>query len=123
MRQFEFRLALALGWVNPDAMLAAMPQRVYREWMVYAEVEPWDVEQADRRAAMIAFTMASLWRGKKGRKPRFKDFMPQYRRSSSAPRTPQQAANLMRNLAHLYGGQVKDNRPEWKKQRDGPLKL
>jgi len=30
-RRFAFRLALALGQVNPDAMLARLPQRVWSE--------------------------------------------------------------------------------------------
>jgi len=122
MRQFEFRLALALGWPNPDAMLSVMPQRVYREWIAYAEIDPWDEERADWRAAMVAFTMANMWRGKKGRKPKLKDFMPQFKKRQ-APRlkTPQQALGAMKNLASLFGGNIQDNRPEWKKKRDGPI--
>ena len=120
MRQFEFRLALALGWPNPDAMLSVMPQRVYREWLAYAETDPWDEERADWRAAMIAHTMASLWRGKKGRKPKFKDFMPQFKQAIQ-PKTPQHALNAMKNLVVAFGGSIQDNRPEWKKKRDGPL--
>jgi hypothetical protein len=104
-------------------MLAAMPQRVYREWMVYAEMEPWDQQRADWRAAMIASTMANLWRGKKGRRRKLKDFLPVFKRSPGRPRTKQQAANLMAAMAKMYGGQVQDNRPEWKKKRDGPLNL
>jgi hypothetical protein len=101
-------------------MLAAMPQRVYREWMLYAETDPWDEQRADWRAAMIAQTMASLWRGKRGRRTKLKDFLPQFKRAAQ-PRTPKQGLNAMKNLALAFGGSIQDNRPEWKKKRDGPL--
>jgi len=41
-RRFLFRLALASGyWVcNPDAMMAAMPWRIYQEWLRFYEAEP-----------------------------------------------------------------------------------
>jgi hypothetical protein len=102
-------------------MLAAMPQRVYREWMIYAEMEPWDEQRADWRAAMVASTVYAVHRTKKSPRRKLKDFLPSFKRGAGKPRTKQQAANLMRNMIALYGGSVQDNRPEWKKKRDGPL--
>ena len=122
MRQFELRLALKSGfWAfNPDLMLALMPQRVYREWIAYSELEPWDEGRSDWRAARIAYTVAtSNWSGK-GRRPRFEDFMPKFEKPRTA-KTPKSTLAAMKHMVKLFGGEIKDNRPEWKKQRDGPL--
>lgn len=116
-RQFAFRLALALGYANPDAMLAEIPERILQEWVVYYREEPWDEERADWRAAMIAWTMASIWH-EKGPKPRIENFMPKFG-LRERPKTAYQGLNAMKNLIQLYGGEIQDNRPEWKKRRDG----
>jgi len=100
-------------------MVSLMPQRVYLNWLAYAEVEPWDEQRADWRAAMIAYTMASLWRGKGGRKPKLEDFMPKFGRQKPKPKTPQDALRGMMRLTELFGGTIRDERPEWKKVRDG----
>lgn len=118
---FAYRLALKSGfWVfNPDLMLSLMPQRVFREWIAYTEIEPWDEQRADWRAAMVAHTMYSMWRGK-GPRRKLSDFMPKLSKQRT-PRTPKDVLRTMARIATLFGGSIQDNRPEWKKQRDGPL--
>ena len=70
------RLALALGWTNPDAMLASMPVRIYEEWKAFGREEPFWEERADYRAALIAYTVAATAPRKKGgRAPKFSDFL------------------------------------------------
>ena len=102
-------------------MLAKMPVRIFREWMQYAEEEPWGEERADWRSAMIAHTMASIWRGKGQRRSRLSDFLPQFERRRKKKWTPKAGLNAMVNLAKLFGGEIRDERPDWKKQRDGKL--
>ena len=45
---FAHRLALKLGEVDVDAMLARIPRRVFLRWWAYYLLEPWD------RAELIA---------------------------------------------------------------------
>lgn len=81
-----FRLALALGQPDPDAMLDSMPRRVWLEWRAYWEAEPWDETRADLRAAIIAHTVHSHLR-QRGRALRLDDFMavrPPRKRKSKA---------------------------------------
>lgn len=40
-RRFAFRLALALGQLDVDAMLRAMPAGMLDEWYAYYRLEPW----------------------------------------------------------------------------------
>ena len=128
MRRFALRLALKSGFwvVNPDLMLSLMPQRVFREWLAFSEVEPWDEERADIRSAMIAHTMYSLWRGK-GPRRQLSDFMPKFKRDESRRQTPKDGLRAMVHLASVLnmtrkeGVNLVDNRPEKRKKRDGPL--
>ena len=50
-RRFAFRLALALGLWDVDAMLAAMPRDLLIEWRAFALVEPFGHPAEDRRHA------------------------------------------------------------------------
>jgi len=96
-----------------------MPQRVFHEWIEYTELEPWDEQRADWRAAMVAHTMYSMWRGK-GPRRKLADFLPKFKKRT-ALRSPKDVLKAMVNLTRLFGGKVEDNRPEWKKRRDGNL--
>ena len=54
-RRFAFRLALALGWPDPDAMLDSIPAQTLTEWIAYYQLEPFgtladDVEWAHWKA-------------------------------------------------------------------------
>lgn len=120
VRRFAYRLALALGQPNPEAMLATMPYRIFTEWMRYAQVEPFGEERADMRAGIIASTTAnsiialinSLSKSKLRRTFKPIDFMPFARNvpgeleraepSSQSKRHHQQVLAFM--MAH--GGQV-----------------
>ena len=68
---------------------AEIDSREFAEHAAYARLEPWDEERGDMRAAMIAYTMACAWYGKKGPRPKFDDFLlrfdrPARRRQSGA---------------------------------------
>ena len=102
-------------------MIAQMPARVFREWLLYAETNPWGEKRADWRAAMVAATMASLWRGKGQRRPKIGDFLPKFKRRRKKEKTPKDHLRAMVGLARLFGGSMSDNRPKWKKERDGDL--
>jgi hypothetical protein len=53
------RLALALGYANPDAMLAEMKPRHLAEWLAFYRIEPWGETRADIRAALQTMQLVS----------------------------------------------------------------
>lgn len=72
MRRFAYRLALRLGCVNVDAMLAQITWRQFLEWNAYAALEPFDEEREDLRNAYVVATLANVNR-KKGTRVRRPD--------------------------------------------------
>ena len=87
-------------------MLARMPHRIWQEWILYAQVEPFGEERADLRAGIIAATVANCLSRKKGR-PAFKvdQFMPKFKVHQRWP-TPEELLNKVRWINRLYGGSV-----------------
>jgi hypothetical protein len=112
-RRFSFRLALALGHPNPDAMLAVMPYRIWQDWLEYAQIEPFGEERADLRAGIIASTVANCLARQKGRPAfRVEDFMPKFRPRAVEQKTPEELLSKVMWLNQLFGGKVVDNRPQ-----------
>ena len=58
-------------------MLAEMTWTQLREWMAFYELDPWGGPRGDLQAAIVASTMANLWR-QKGRAYRVADFLPTF---------------------------------------------
>jgi len=100
-----FRLALALGRADPDALLAELPQRTLLEWIAYYELEPWGEDRADVRAAIVASTVYNVARGRgRARPPRdFLAYRPPPRPMSAAKRA------LFANLLRPYARPVHDD--------------
>lgn len=109
VRRFAFRLALALGQPNPDAMLARLPWRVWREWQTFAALEPFGEERADLRAGIVAATIANCLARGKG-KPAFKvrDFMPRF--EVKRDKTPDDLFQQVKTINWLFGGAFVDER-------------
>lgn len=70
------RLALALGWVDVDAMLQSIPSRQLGEWMAYYELEPFGQDRADIPAAVVAAQVANTIPRKGGRAVSPNDYLP-----------------------------------------------
>jgi len=106
-RRFAFRLALALGYLNPDAMLARMPYRIWSEWQAFAALEPFGEERADLRAGIVAATVANCMARGKGRrsfKPR--DFMPRFEETQRKPATSSEHYQQVLAITQLFGGKI-----------------
>lgn len=58
-------------------MAAELTWPQLREWMAFYQMDPWGGERADLQAAIIASTMANLWR-QKGKPFQVGDFMPTF---------------------------------------------
>ena len=107
-RRFAFRLALALGESNPDALLAQLPYRVFRDWTYYFQLEPFGEERADFRAGIISAVVANCLARKRGR-PAFhpSDFMPNFEKQE---RTADELVGQMIMINRVLGGSVVDKR-------------
>lgn len=91
-------------------MLDDMPLEVFHEWIAYNECSPIGEWRADHRAAMVACTMANVMRGKKGRRARMKDFMPQFGPKVGRRQSPaEMKANIMMFAAQYqaHGGKIR----------------
>ena len=75
--QFAHRLALAMGEVNVEEMLAKISYRQFLRWMAFNRLSPFGDERADLRSAIVACTVANARPRKRGSRS-FKpaDFMP-----------------------------------------------
>ena len=110
-RRFKFRLALALGFPNPESMLARMPHRIYREWQTYYAHEPFGEERADVRSAIIAQTFANVHR-KRGTRPlSYTEFMPHFG-PPPEPKTPDDLLAKIIGINAAMGGSFVDKRPK-----------
>ena len=72
------RLALALGFPNPDDMLAGMSSKQFSEWMAYDTLEPFGEIRADIRNAMLCAILVNINRGKNSKPAKLEDFMPTF---------------------------------------------
>jgi len=72
----QFALALELGFVHPDVMLAHMTSRQYAEWIAYYTQDPFGEQRADLRCGILAATVNNRWRGKYEAATSPRDYMP-----------------------------------------------
>lgn len=107
-----YRLALHLGYANPDAMRANMPWRVWQGWITYAKEEPFGEERADLRIAQLAALMANAWLRNKGqRRFRISDFMFDFD-TSRTHKAPDALVEKVFTLNKAFGGTFIDKREE-----------
>jgi hypothetical protein len=97
-RRFYFRLALALGEIDVDGMLARVGSRQVSEWIEYAKLEPFGEERADLRSAIVAATLVNLWSKKKAKA---EDFMPKF--GVEQPKEPQDLEEMKRAMQRVAG--------------------
>ena len=126
-RRFVFRLALALGIPNPDAMLARMPFYILREWMEFVRLEPLEGVRGDLRTALVASTMANLWgRGKDDPAYPMEAFLLRFEAAAEGAQTEpgeeERAEMLLQKMIAAnasLGGELVDLRPREGEGADG----
>ena len=76
---FAYRLGLALGEPDIEAMLDGISAKQLQSWMAYYDIEPFGEERADLRSAIVACQIVNvnIPKGKKRFKPG--DFMPDFK--------------------------------------------
>ena len=111
-RRIIFRLALHLGYANPDAMLAEMPLSVLDEWLEYMRLEPFSEYRNDVRVALPVMQLAkALWQGKRRPNFKLKQFLPNWKpRDPVKPKTGEQLLNRMIAMNKALGGHFVDKR-------------
>jgi hypothetical protein len=62
-------------------MLREMDARELAEWEAYEKLEPFGEERADLRMAIMTANILNALRGKKGKKAKIKDFMPDFEKA------------------------------------------
>ena len=74
------KLALALGYANPDAMLAEMQPHHLGEWLALYKIDPWGEFRADLRMGIQAAVVANVNRDSKRKPDAYTpaDFMPDF---------------------------------------------
>lgn len=84
-----------------------MSARELVEWTIYAQTRPFGEEQEDRRAALIAHTVASVFGGKKA--PDLNKFLAALR--PEPPAEPQSADDLRARMLGLANRRTKKQEP------------
>lgn len=90
-----------------EELLCRITARELVEWMAYYELEPWGEERADLRAAIVASTIANIFRGKRAAY-KVEDFMPEFGRRAKSPNELLKLAEMLN--ATLGGSDRRGNR-------------
>jgi hypothetical protein len=98
---------LALGGMTVEEMLARISSRELTEWAVYEEeTGPLDAGyRADVLAGVVSATVANAMKGKKGKRLKPADFMPDWSRRRTS--SPNQMATMLKSLTHRFGGSIR----------------
>lgn len=92
-------------------MLSMMPYRVWREWLAYHAIEPFDETRADLRIAQLDALVANAWFGRNKRwSP--EDFLFNFKTGKAAPESDAHRAErllaLAKDLTVIFGGEIID---------------
>jgi hypothetical protein len=86
-------------------MLARMTSTELSEWAAYERLYgPLGQERDDHLAALVSATIANAMRGKKGRRPKVKDFMPAWSGADKPKQTGREQLAVLRTMVRRMGG-------------------
>jgi hypothetical protein len=93
-------------------LLARTSAAELTEWAVYEEMTgPLDAgHRADVHAGIVAATIANVNRGKKSKRFKPADFMPEWGRPRA--QTPNQMATMLKSLTRRLGGKIRGREEE-----------
>jgi hypothetical protein len=98
-------MAVRLGVVNVDAMLRSLTAKQFREWEIYAKLEPFDETREDYRSASIRAMVHNMNVPSEHRKP-LKDFVLPFGETPDKPaKSWQEMAAMARLIAVAYSNQ------------------
>lgn len=90
-RRFAYRLALNLGRADVDAMLDEMSAIQFREWMAYAELEPFGGDVDEIRSAQLRALIMNAVGTKDGRTVSALDLLPEAMTKEDEPKSMENA--------------------------------
>lgn len=102
--RFAFRLALALGCEDPDALRARLTSRAWARWIAYFQVEPFGELRADFRAGYAMALQANLHRSEKVAAYEPADFFPSLERPANGDETAPERLRRLAEQATLASG-------------------
>ena len=86
-------------------LLARISAAELTDWLAFERIAgPLGPDRADVQAGIVASTIANVNRGKRGRKYKPADFIPQWSRPGA--RTPQQMRTKLIELTRRFGGKI-----------------
>ena len=97
---FWFRLAARLGMSIVEAQ-SRIDAREFAEWMAYDRLSPIGDDRADASAALVAYTVASVFGGR----AKFEDFMPEYGREER--KTPEAMQLMIMSFASAHNARCR----------------
>ncbi len=83
-----------------------MSAREFREWQEFYKLEPFGEERADLRAAIVAATMANIWRDKSAEPVEVSAFMPKFGAEEETEEVPdwQRMLAMAEAMTAMMGG-------------------
>lgn len=78
------------------------------DWRAFYELEPWGDLRADWHAARVAWTLASVFSGRRGGGPKFQDFLFPSLEMQPRQQTPEAMAEKAKILAAMMGGRIEE---------------
>ena len=85
-------------------MLARMSGRELAEWVAFDAIDPIGAGRGDLQAAIVASTIANVWRPKNKRAYKIQDFIPKFKRPKKRRQTWQQQLTMVEMLNAAFGG-------------------
>lgn len=78
----------------------------FSEWIAFNDIEPFGEERDDLRSAIVAATIANIFRGK-GPAHKVADFMPKFHKERSEAQSPEYIWAVLSTLAQIHGDDSK----------------
>lgn len=113
--RFAYRLALRLGRVDVPQMLRGMTIHEFVYWRAYSDLEPWDEEWADLRAASISWNITAAL-GVKRKK--LSDFLLKRGDQQTVPK-PVKSWQALKAMGMMIAAANEPPAPKRKRSKDG----
>ena len=90
-----------MGYKHPKFMFRELTSEEIAEWMAFYKLEPFGHKVEWMRAAMIAQVIANSNRGKRGKRFKLEDFMPDDPKPKQGPQTVAEQLEALKKIAKV----------------------
>jgi hypothetical protein len=95
---------MKLGVWDVDGMMSQMPSRLFMEWQIFDELEPFGPERDDIRTASIVSTLANVFRSRGSAKRTVADSLLLFGDMRKPRKSWQQMKAIAATLSTAFGG-------------------